>query len=155
MPRSALTLASLCSAVLLSSWGVSSGSNTLGLLQTDPSLMHQRVQGLVSIAHCPGEHRASTTDACRGGPAPAPMGLSNKACLSFGAWKGLPGESQHGNHRSKAELLALLLPLMTLTARPDGNCSPNWKSCPRCCGTCAPKQLEVLSQCSQPFLQGK
>lgn len=74
---------------------------------------------------------------------------------SFGAWAGLSGEPWHGDHSLQAEPPALLLPLVTLRTHPDGNCSPSWKSCPLCCGTPAPKQLQVLGQCSRPFPQGK
>lgn len=37
-----------------------------------------------------------------------------------------------------------LLPLVTLAAHPDGNCSPGWKSCLLCCRTHAPQAARGL-----------
>lgn len=102
-----------------------------------------------------GEDSASVVAACRKGLAPGPMCLSFKALLSFGAWKRLSGESCHRDHSFQAKSPALLLPLVTLTTHPDGNCSLCWKSCLPCCRTCAPKQLEVFGQRTLAFPQGK
>lgn len=90
------------------------------------------------------EH-SSIVSPCRGGPGPASLCLSCKASLIFGAWIKL--------WRVLA-WISLLLPLVTLAAHPDGNCSPSWKSCLLCAGLLLPKQLEVFGQGSQPFLQG-
>lgn len=43
VPRSLLALANLCSALLLFSQRISYASNTLGLLWTDPSSVHQQM----------------------------------------------------------------------------------------------------------------
>lgn len=153
VPRSLLALANLCSALLLFSQRISYGSNALGLLWTDPSAMHQQMERVICIpltALRKAEH-----------PLLLLSGIVQLLCFCLAKPRLAlePGKGSLGSlgmeTSFQAELLALLLPLVTLTTHPDGNCSPSWKSCLFCCGTCAPKQLKVFGQCSQPFPQGK